>query len=494
MFFFSLICLLIVAAACGYLPVSIRRQADIACLFALLSSVMAVYIAWPGFSQSRVFGPASVWYLDGLSALIMVLIAIISLSTMLVSRRYLALRYADRIISLTDIRHYYSTAWLFIATMYVAVLANNLGVLWLALEISTLTIALLTAFYRKRSAVEAAWRYLMLCTLGVGLGFAGFMLTAYAAGQVGLDGSLLLSTFRDLAKAGNVNSELIKWAFIFTFVGLGTKIGLVPMHAWLPDTHSKAPSPVAGLLSALLLNVTLIALLRIRQVTDLTLLDQGDWTGKFFLVFGCLSIIVPALIMLMQKNYKRLLAYSSIEHMGLTAFSIGLGPAGLIPALMHLPGHALLKSSLFFGAGEISAVYKSTDAAAVSGLWTRLPQTARLALLTVLCLLAAPPSALFVSQLLTFGLGLQEHWLMTLVVVLAVTVAYVATLRFIYGLLFMTQTDDITQSARHEPWNLTHTVVFVHALLVLALGVFYLTPMGLEFILGISQSLTTGTL
>ena len=503
---FILVLILASGAVTAYLPLSERRIRDLGVVVAAVSSVLAVYIALPAFGvfvgeqslvtgPTGVFGPGSLWYLDSLAAMMLSLIALISLSSAVISHRYLAHEFREKIVSLTDIRHYYSMVPLFVASMYVATLSNNVGLLWIALEATTLSTTLLVAFYRKRSAIEAAWKYVLLCSLGISLGLVGVLLITYAAGQNGADSSLLLSTFRDIVAAGGVNTDLIKWAFVFLFIGIGTKVGFVPMHAWLPDAHSKTPSPVSALLSGTLLNVAFVSLLRFRQVTDMALMDDGAWTGKFFLVFGCLSIVVPALIMVIQKNYKRLLAYSSIEHMGLMAFAIGLGPAGIIPAVMHLPGHALLKSSLFVGAGEIFLTYKTTDSAPVTDVWKRLPKTAVLFLLTLLMLLAVPPSAVFVSEMIMVGFGLRDYLLPTLLVVVALTVVFVAMLRHIYTMFFSAPTvNTVLTNGAVEKWNVTHVVMTIQLIAAAVLGIFYLTPKGLEIMVGIAQSLNSGLL
>lgn len=490
-----LIAVLVLAAGAAYLPVSERRLRDLAVLFMSVSSAMAIYIAWPGFGSAAVLGPASLWYLDGLAAMIWILIALISLSATLVAHRYLAHELHEGVISLTDIRHYFAMVPLFVASMYVASLSNNVGLLWVALESTTLSTTLLVAFYRKRSAIEAAWKYILICSLGISLGLVGVLLMAYAAGQAGAEASLLLSTFRDVAGAGGVNGQLIRWAFVFLFVGIGTKVGFVPMHTWLPDAHSKTPSPVSAMLSGILLNVALVSLLRFRQVTDLALADQGSWTGKFFLIFGALSIVVPAFIMLVQKNYKRLLAYSSIEHMGLMAFAIGLGPAGLIPAVMHMPGHALLKSGLFYGAGEILTTYKTTDSAQITDVWRCLPKTGAIFFVTLLMLLAVPPSAVFVSELIMLGFGLRDWLWLTLIVVGALSLVFVAMSRHVYGLLCGGHESVVSeQPAPVEAWSMLHGIMILHVLAALVIGVVYLTPSGLEFMVSIAQSLNTGLL
>jgi hydrogenase-4 component F len=484
-----LIFILALTGLAAFLPVSERRLRDFGLVFTGLSSILAVAIAWPGFtSPASVFGPADLWYLDSLAAMITVLIAFISLSAAVVAHRYLGQEVKEGIISQTDIRHYYAAVPLFVAAMYAATLSNNVGLLWIALEATTLSTTLLVAFYRKRSAIEAAWKYVVLCSLGISLGLVGVLLMTAATGQDGAQSSLLLSTFRAIAGNGEANAELMRWAFVFLFIGIGTKVGFVPMHAWLPDAHSKSPAPVSGLLSGILLNVAFVALLRFRQVTDLAVADGGAWTGKFFLVFGCISIVVPALIMLIQKNYKRLLAYSSIENMGLMAFAVGLGPAGIIPAVLHIPGHALLKSGLFFGAGEIFTTYKSTESSVIKDLWWRLPKTSLLFLLALLLLLAVPPSALFTSQLVMFGFGLKDFLWPTLLVVVAVTVVFVSMVRHVYTLIFG-DASPMKTPPTPEAWNVLHVILGLHLVLAITLGVIYLTPQGLEFMVKIAQSL-----
>lgn len=491
---FILIGVLGLGAFGALLPMSERRLRDLGVVVMALGAGLAVYIAWPGFTASTLMGPGSIWYLDGLAALMLVIIAGISLSVAVVSRRYLAVEYAQGILSISDLRLFYGLTPIFVASMYVATLCNNVGLLWVALEMTTLATTLLVAIYRKRSAIEAAWKYVVLCSLGISLGLLGVLLMTYAVGQNGENSSMLLSTFRTLALAGNANTELMRWAFVFLFIGIGTKVGFVPMHTWLPDAHSKTPSPVSAMLSGVLLNVAFIALLRFRLVTDLALQDDGAWTGKFFLVFGCLSIVLPALIMLTQTNYKRLLAYSSVEHMGLMAFAVGLGPAGIIPAIMHMPGHALLKSGLFFGAGEILTTYKTTDSRQITDVGRRLPKTAGLFLVTLLMILAVPPSAVFVSEMIMLGFGLQSALWPCLLVLVALTVVFFGMTRHVYRLLFGSDQTSEALEQSGESWKSLHLVMAIHVLAAIALGIFYLTPPGLEFMVSIARSFNAGLL
>lgn len=489
-----LMAVLLISSALAYFPMGERRQLQVGLGVNAISSGLAILLAWPGFSHVSQFGFAGIWYLDSLAAGLMVLTAVISLATSGMAYGYFTSEFHDRIVSAADLRFYSSLVPIFLASMYAAILSNHLGLTWLALETALLVASLLVAFYRKQSALEAAWKYLLLCSLGMSLCLAGFWLLLSASGQEVLRASLLFSNLRDLAVQGSLNVTLVRWAFVLVFIGLGATLGLVPMHAWLPDAHSKSPSPVSALLSGILLNVILVSLLRVRQIVDLAWPDGVGWTAKFFLVFGCLSVVVPAIIMINQKNYKRLLAYSSIEHLGLMSFSLGLGPAGLIPALMHLPGHALLKSAMFMATGTILGSYKTSQSVGVSWVSRRLPKTATLFMLSLFLLLAAPFSAVFASQLLMIGFGLQTFMWPTLLVVIALTMVFVAMNRHIFAMMFAAGEGAIPPDKLREPWSLTHLVIAGQLLLVLALGIFYLTPAGLQFMIQISQSLTNGLL
>jgi len=197
-------------------------------------------------------------------------------------------------------------------------------------------------------------------------------------------------------------------AFVFILIGYGTKVGLVPMHAWLPDAHSRAPAPISALLSGVLLNAALFSILRYKTLVDITL-SNSHWSGQLLLFFGALSCVVPAAFILVQTDYKRLLAYSSIEHMGLTAFLFGLGPVGTFAALIHMIGHALSKSMLFFAAGNIYLAFKSTKFEKVGEVMRVLPYTGAIFLAGVLALLAVPPSPLFLSEYRLFAGAISSH-------------------------------------------------------------------------------------
>ncbi len=485
-----LILVLLIGAVISYWPMSERRLRGWGVGAMLAGSTVATVIALRGFGAAQFYGSGVTWHVDGLAALLTLMIAVVSFTASVVSHRYLAHEHREGMISLADLRLYYFCLPLFVAAMYVSTLANNAGVLWIALEATTLATTLLVAFYRKRSAIEAAWKYVILCSLGISIGLVGVLLTGAAASSGSEHAPLFLSSLQDIAAAGNMNVGILKFAFVFLFVGIGTKVGFVPMHTWLPDAHSKTPSPISALLSGLLLNVAFVGLLRFKFITDTALQDGGQWTGMFFLIFGLSSILLPALMMLIQKNYKRLLAYSSIEHMGLMAVSVGLGPAGLIPAFIHMPAHALAKSGMFYGSGEILERYKTTESLAIRDLASKMPTLAFLFMAMLVLLLGMPPSGLFTSEIIMIGYGLQQHVAVTLVVVLGLTIAFVGMMRHVIDMLWTEQHEHDSR----EPFNSTYLMMSLHLVLVIALCIFALTPAGLQFMVNLVSSTIPGAI
>ena len=438
------------------------------------------------------------WAVDQFSSLLCALIGLLYLSASLVSYRYIAQEYAHGLLTLRQVRLYYVCLPLFILSMLVTVLANNIGILWLGLEATTLATTFLVAIYLKEGAVEAAWKYIILCSTGIALGLLGILMIHHAGIGAGLSVSEALQLSVLGPHASDLPQSVMRWAFVFIFIGFGTKVGFVPLHSWLPDAHSKTPSPISALLSGVLLNVAFYAILRFKFLTDGSLGDSA-WTEHFFLVFGFISILIPTFLIVIQKNYKRLLAYSSIEHMGLTAFAIGLGPFGIIPALMHMVGHSLTKSALFFGAGEFLLSFRTTKIALIGKTILRQGKTSVLFLVAILALLAVPPSALFGSEFLLIGYGMTTFKILTLLVLVCLTIIAASMLRHAVRMIFEEVTEEpvttpilseeTSSSLKPEPWNITHAVMIGHGILLFAVGYFFLTQEGLRFMASIAQHL-----
>ena len=417
---------------------------------------------------------AIVWFTPPapLIATLLILVALVYLAATLVSQRYMTLEESRNILSDKDVRRYFALQHLFMLTLIGALLADHVGMLWIALEGPTLATTLLVSLYRKEGAVEAAWKYIVLCSIGISLGLMGILLFVHAAMQGGLSPEEALSLTTLLEHARDLNPETLKWAVVFVFIGLGTKVGFVPMHPWLPDAHSKTPSPISAMLSGVLLNVALVTILRFRPIVDVAL-GNDTWTSGFFLTFGVISVTFAALIILQSKNYKRTLAYSSIEHMGLIAFFLGLGPLGLVPAVVHMIGHTLAKSLLFFESGEILLAFHTTKTDGVRELLKRLPKTSVMLMLGLLLLLAVPPSPLFFSEVIGLGLGMQSHPVLTVIILLSLTLVAYGMLRS--GLQMNAPTaGEVPEHApmlpKRERFHLTHAVALCEILLLIGVG------------------------
>ena len=282
---------------------------------------------------------------------------------------------------------------LFVVAMTGVILATHLALLWVFVEATTLTSALLIYFEKKKSSLEAAWKYIYICSIGIALAFVGIILLSIGSRSIN---SLF---FADLYnKASAINPFWLKVSFAFIFVGLGTKIGIAPIHAWLPDAHSEAPSPVSALLSGTLLNSALLGLMRVQEIFISAHLES--FSNFLFLLTGFLSLMVSAVFMLRLKNYKRMLAYSSIENMGILFIGISLGKYGVFAVMLHVLAHSLSKTSLFLTSGNILHLHKSKKIDSVSGLLKTDSRTGWIWIVSMLAIIGMPPFPIFLSKFL----------------------------------------------------------------------------------------------
>ncbi|MDD2804465.1 MAG: proton-conducting transporter membrane subunit [Elusimicrobiales bacterium] len=296
---------------------------------------------------------------------------------------------------------------LFLSAMTAVTASRHLGLLWAFIEATTLLSAPLIYFHRHKRSLEATWKYLLICSVGIALALLGnlFLGAAGLKSGVGLDLAPLL------AGAGALDKPLLKAAFLFLFVGYGTKMGLSPFHTWLPDAHSEAPAVVSALLSGALLNCAFLGVMRVNAVCAAA--GLAEFTGGLLVLFGLLSVITAALFMLGQRDYKRLLAYSSIEHMGIIALGAGLGGGAVFGALLAALSHSLAKAGLFFTSGLILAAEKTKRISEVKGLWRRAPRTAALWLAGFFLITGTPPSGVFLAKFIVLKeiLALKHYWL-----------------------------------------------------------------------------------
>lgn len=281
----------------------------------------------------------------------------------------------------------------FVVAMAGVILAAHLALMWVFVEATTLTSALLIYFEKKKSSLEASWKYIYICSVGIALAFVGIILLTI--GSRSIDSLFFTDLYN---KASQINPFWLKVSFAFIFVGLGTKIGIAPIHAWLPDAHSEAPSPVSALLSGTLLNSALLGLLRVQKIFISAHLES--FSDFLFLLTGFLSLMISAVYMLRIKNYKRMLAYSSIENMGILFIGIALGKYGVFALMLHVLAHSLSKTSLFLTSGNILYLHKSKKIEPVSGLLKSDSRTGWLWIVSMLAIIGMPPFPIFLSKFL----------------------------------------------------------------------------------------------
>jgi len=285
---------------------------------------------------------------------------------------------------------------LFLGTMSMAALADHAIVLWIAIEATTLVSAPLIFINRSKKALEATWKYVLICSVGIALALLGFFFITLSMDRAGIDIPLTFSSLNTVAH--QLDPVWLKTGFIFVLIGFGTKMGLAPMHTWLPDAHSEAPSPASALLSGALLNCAFLGIYKVHTVMYLA--GLGEFSSSLLIAFGLFSILVAGIFILRQPDYKRMLAYSSIENMGVIAFGVGVGGLGLYGAMLHLIHHSLLKSSLFLSAGNLLLGFGTKLVAKAGNMVRLMPKTFVAFFAGFVGISGLPPFGVFISELL----------------------------------------------------------------------------------------------
>jgi hydrogenase-4 component F len=364
---------------------------------------------------------------DALSLLFLINLAIIFAVVLVYSVGYL--RHIPR-GRFSSPRWFYALLYLFLFTMLGAYLSSNLGVLWISIEATTLASALLVGFYNTKGAIEAGWKYLIVCTVGIAFALFGTIALYLAAVRGGVPASQALDWTALMAAAPGMFAEhdLLRLAFVFVAVGYGTKIGFVPMHSWLPDAHAEAPAPISAMLSAVLLNCAMYALLRFEAITSHAI--GTGFSHMLLLAFGILSLVTAVLLMIVQRDLKRLLAYSSIEHMGIVALGVGLGgPLGLFGALLHAFNHSLAKTLLFFTTGKVRDTFDTLRMDRIHGMARVLPYTSAVLIAGGIAIVGLPPFGLFVSEFSILMSAFSGfHYLLAAVMLIAFSIGFGALL------------------------------------------------------------------
>jgi hydrogenase-4 component F len=408
------------------------------------------------------------FFVDAFNVFLVALTAFVGFTTAVFSRVYMRVEQDRGKLSATRLRLYHSMYQMFMFTMLAALLSNNIGILWVAMEGATLATVLLVSLYRTPAGVEAAWKYFILCGVGIALALFGTILLYLAAERVlGAGGTALLWTHLNRVKE-SLEPAVLSIAFVFLLVGYGTKVGLVPLHNWLPDAHAEGPTPISAVLSGLLLNVALYAVVRNKVLVDGAL--GTHIAGNLMMGFGLLSVAVAAFFLSRQKDVKRLFAYSSIEHMGIITFAFGVGgQVASFAGLLHMTAHSLTKSAIFFAVGH--AVQKSGTQVIddIRGLIHVSPAVGWGLMLGGIAILGIPPFGVFASEFLILTTAMREHPWATPILLAALGVAFASVFSKVQAMVFGETT---AQRLPHPPALFP---VFVHLGLVLLLGL-YIPP------------------
>jgi len=409
--------------------------------------------------------PASTpWILiDPFNSLLVVLTAFVGLTCSLFSASYLGHEVENGHLRPEQIRFYHAMYQAFMLTMLLALLANNLGLLWVAVEGATLTTVLMVSLYRTRASLEAAWKYFILCGVGIALALFGTIL-AYLAGQPVLgEGEAAMTWTALVAQAPAIDPDILNIAFVFILIGYGTKVGLAPLNAWLPDAHAEGPTPISAVLSGLLLNVALYAVLRFKML--LAANGQAMAPGVLMMALGLGTLLLAALTLYPRRDIKRFFAYSSIEHMGIITFAFGIGgPLASFAGLLHMALHSLTKSAIFFAAGYAVQAKGSQKLADITGLTSSHPALGWGLLAGVVAIAGLPPFGLFMSEfLLVTGTLAEQPWL-ALPLVAGLLIGLGALIRTAQHLCFG---DPV---GANQPVRATLVPLYVHLGLVLVAG------------------------
>ena len=434
--------------------------------------VLSLFSVRDVLSYGLVYSPGNWLHVDALSAVFLLIIGVVGFLAGVYSIGYTRHDLETGEFDLTRLSDYYGLFNLFLFTMLLVVTANNIIMMWVAIEATTLGSAFLVGIYRHRSSLEAAWKYVIICTVGVAFGLYGTILVyADAVNVMQVPGAAVMWT-EIIKNAPALDPTLLKMAFIFILIGFGTKAGLFPMHAWLPDAHSEAPSPVSAMLSAVLLNCALLVIIRFATITNLAI--GPSFTQTLLIVFGMMSVAAAAFFMFMQRDIKRLLAYSSMENIGLVVLAFGLGgPAGIFAGLLHALNHSLVKALMFCTTGNILIKYKSRNLDQVKGMLQAIPASSILLMVGALALVGTPPFNIFLSKfyIIASGLGAGYIWLMILCLLL-LTVVFAAFFKVIAAAVFGEKPENI---AKGEFNWLTLVPAGLLVALILMLGL-YIPP------------------
>jgi hydrogenase-4 component F len=435
-------------------------------LMNVLASLLSLLAAASLFWVRPATGP--LLFVDDLNVVFIVLNTLVGFTTSVFSASYIAHELETGRLTPIYLRFYHAMYQAMMFGMNLALVANNIGLLWVAVELATLTTVMMVGIYRTHEALEAAWKYFILGSVGIALALFGTILV-YVASQPVIGEGLDAMTWTILIeRAVQFDPALLNVAFVFLLLGYGTKVGLAPVHAWLPDAHAEGPTPISAVLSGLLLNVALYAVLRFKML--MTANEAALAPGPLMVTMGLSSLIFASFMLYRRRDIKRLFAYSSIEHMGIITFAFGMGgPLANFAGLLHMTMHSLTKSAIFFAVGNIAQAKGTQKIADIRGLTESHPVLGWGLVVGVVAIAGLPPLGIFMSEFLLVTSTFARQPLLAIPLVLGLLVAFGALLWRVTGIAFG------APQGRMEPVKASYLPMFAHLALVLGAGL-YLPP------------------
>ncbi|MEQ1756612.1 MAG: hydrogenase 4 subunit F [Micropepsaceae bacterium] len=432
-----------------------------------LLNVFASALTFLSALQLLILRPESGQYIlvDDLNIVFIVLNTLVAFTTSWFSASYIAHELETGRLTPAYLRFYHGMYQFLMFAMNLALVANNIGLMWVAIEMATLTTVLLVGIYRTHEAIEAAWKYFILGSVGIALALFGTILVYMAARPAvgeGIDGMLWTVL---IAKASGFDPALLNVAFVFLLLGYGTKVGLAPLHAWLPDAHAEGPTPISAVLSGLLLNVALYAVLRFKLL--LAANGQAISPGPLMAMMGLISVIFASFMLYRRRDVKRMFAYSSIEHMGIITFAFGMGgPLANFAGLLHMTMHSLTKSAIFFAVGHVSQIKGTQKIAEISGLTETHPLLGWGLVIGVAAIIGLPPSGIFMSEFLIVSSTFARDPLLAGLLVFGLLIGFGALMLRLIGLAFG------EPKGSTAPVEASYVPLFFHLAIVISAGIY----------------------
>jgi len=403
------------------------------------------------------------FHLDAYNVFLVALTAFVGMTTTIFSKPYMQHELEIGRVNERRLRLYHSMYQLFQFGMLLGFTTNNIGVLWVSLELATLATVLLVSLYRTPASIAAAWKYFILCGMGIALALFGTILVFFTSSTILGHGNEALTWSLLYTQANQLDPAVMSIAFCFLMVGYGTKVGLVPMHAWLPDAHGEGPTPVSAVLSGLLLNLALYALVRFKMLVDGS--THTDMAGHIMMGFGMVSLLVAAMSLHKQRDIKRMFSFSSIEHMALMTFAFGIGtPLAAFAALLHMTVHSLVKSGIFFTVGHAAQVMGTQKMSEIRGLIYHHPGIGWGLLIGTAAIAGFPPFGVFMSEFLLFTATLESYPWLAVPLLLGLLIAMGGLFRFVQPMVYGATADHA------KDVHVNMMPVYIHFGLALILG------------------------